>query len=104
MNSSVFSVINETDKVVAQKRLSNGLAKILVFLEPHRDERCGVVVESTFNWYWLVDGLQQAGHAVHLVNTVPIPARMSMGSAAVCILWPLTRARSPRFAPAHGCT
>ena len=28
----------------------------------------GVVVESTYNWYWLVDGLQAAGHRVHLAN------------------------------------
>jgi transposase len=32
----------------------------------------GIVVESTFNWYWLVDGLQQAGYAVHLANTTAI--------------------------------
>ncbi|GFO56766.1 hypothetical protein GMSM_37730 [Geomonas sp. Red276] len=28
----------------------------------------GVVVESTYNWYWLVDGLMAAGFAVHLAN------------------------------------
>jgi transposase len=32
----------------------------------------GVVVESTFNWYWLVDGLQAAGFKVHLANTTAI--------------------------------
>jgi transposase len=26
-------------------------------------------VESTFNWYWLVDGLMDAGYSVKLVNT-----------------------------------
>ncbi len=26
------------------------------------------MVESTFNWYWLVDGLQNAGYKVHLAN------------------------------------
>lgn len=29
----------------------------------------GVAVESTYNWYWLVDGLQDEGMSVHLVNT-----------------------------------
>ena len=29
----------------------------------------GIAVESTFNWYWLVDGLMDAGYRVHLVNT-----------------------------------
>lgn len=26
-------------------------------------------MESTFNWYWLVDGLMDAGHRAHLTNT-----------------------------------
>ena len=30
------------------------------------------MVESTFNWYWLVDGLQAAGFKVHLANTTAI--------------------------------
>lgn len=29
-------------------------------------------MESTFNWYWLVDGLQDAGYRVHLVNTAAV--------------------------------
>lgn len=29
----------------------------------------GLVVESTYNWYWLVDGLRTAGYRVHLANT-----------------------------------
>ena len=28
----------------------------------------GVVVESTYNWYWLVDGLMDEGYQVHLAN------------------------------------
>jgi transposase len=32
----------------------------------------GVAVESTYNWYWLVDGLQDAGFTVHLVNTTAV--------------------------------
>jgi len=31
-----------------------------------------VVVESTYNWYWLVDGLQEAGFKVHLANPAAI--------------------------------
>jgi transposase len=32
----------------------------------------GIVVESTCNWYWLVDGLMEQGHRVHLANTAAI--------------------------------
>lgn len=28
------------------------------------------MVESTYNWYWLVDGLKDAGFDVKLANTV----------------------------------
>lgn len=71
-NNSVVSVIDETDRVVAEKRLPNDLARILAFLAPWQGELAGVVVESTFNWYWLVDGLQAAGCVVHLANTTAI--------------------------------
>jgi transposase len=38
-------------------------------LEPFRDQLKGLVVESTYNWYWLVDGLMDAGYGcVHLAN------------------------------------
>ena len=71
-NNSVVTVIDENDRIMGEKRLPNDLAKILAFLEPWREELAGVVVESTFNWYWLVDGLQAAGFKMHLANTVAI--------------------------------
>jgi transposase len=40
----------------------------LAALESYRSELAGIAVESTYNWYWLVDGLQAAGYAVHLAN------------------------------------
>jgi hypothetical protein len=54
--NSVVSVIDEEDHVVAEKRLPNDLEKIIGFIKPWQSEYAGVVVESTFNWYWLVCG------------------------------------------------
>jgi transposase len=71
-NNSVVTVTDDADRVVAEKRLPNDLPKILAFLAPWKAELAGVVVESTFNWYWLVDGLQAAGFIVHLANTTAI--------------------------------
>jgi transposase len=71
-NNSVVVMIDETDHVVGQKRLPNDLTKIVGFLARWKDELAGVAVESTYNWYWLVDGLQDAGFRVHLANTVAI--------------------------------
>src|SRR5687768_6618630 len=71
-NNSVVVVSDEEDRIVFQQRLPNDLAVILKALEPHREALVGVVVESTYNWYWLVDGLQGAGYRVHLAHTVAI--------------------------------
>jgi transposase len=71
-NNSVVAIIDDADRVVAQKRLPNDVTKIVGFLARWQDEMAGVVVESTYNWYWLVDGLQDAGLHVHLANTAAI--------------------------------
>jgi transposase len=52
--------------------VANDAAAILALLAAHRDDLVGVVVESTYNWYWLVDALQAAGYRVHLANTAAI--------------------------------
>src|SRR5258705_13686458 len=65
-NNSVVVVSDEEDRIVFNRRLPNDLAQILAALEPHQHELAGVVIESTYNWYWLVDGLMDAGCRGHL--------------------------------------
>ena len=43
-------------------------AKIIAALAPYQHDITGVVVESTYNWYWLVDRLMEEGYKVHLAN------------------------------------
>jgi transposase len=69
-NNSVVVIIDEADQVIVNRRCRNDLSKIASFLAPHQAELAGVVVESTFNWYWLVDGLMALGYEVKLANTV----------------------------------
>ena len=64
--SSCYSM--EQDQVIYQRRLSNHLPEILEPIAPYQADIQGVVVESTYNWYWLVDGLMEAGYRVHLAN------------------------------------
>ena len=71
-NNSLVTVIDEEDRVLGERRLPNDLATILAFLSPWREELVGVVVESTYNWYWVVDGLQAAGYKVHLAHCTAI--------------------------------
>src|SRR5919204_2530812 len=71
-NNSVVVLLNEQDQVIYEKRLPNHLPAILEPLRLHQGEIEGVVVESTYNWYWLVDGLMEAGYRVHLANPAAI--------------------------------
>jgi transposase len=71
-NNCVVVVTDECDQMLYRQRLPNELPAILAALEPHRTDLVGVVVESTFNWYWLVDGLMTASYCVHLANTSAI--------------------------------
>jgi len=61
-------VSDEEDRIVFNKRLPNDLAQNRAVLEPHRPDLAGVVVESTYNWYWLVDGLMDTGYQVLLAH------------------------------------
>jgi transposase len=51
-----------------EKKLRNDPNLILAALNPFREDIAGVVVESTFNWYWAVDPLIEEGYKVHLAN------------------------------------
>jgi transposase len=70
-NNSVVVVIEAEDRVLDQKRLRHELGEILRTFAPYRENLQGIVVESTDNWYWLVDGLMAAGYRVHCT----LPAR-----------------------------
>ena len=54
--------------------MPNDLKLIVQTMEPFRKHLAGIAIESTFNWYWLVDGLMDAGYKVHLAN----PSKMQM--------------------------
>lgn len=71
-NNSVVALSDEDDRIIYRKRLPNDLGIVLQGLAPYRDQIVGVVVESTYNWYWLVDGLMDAGYEVHLANPTAI--------------------------------
>ena len=67
-SNNYVGIINEEDQRLYQKRLPNQVEHILQALEPFKESMEGVVVESTYNWYWLVDGLQERGYKMHLAN------------------------------------
>lgn len=71
--NSVLVVLDEADRVCFQQRLRNELGRILEALAPFYETVQGIAVESTYNWYWLVDGLMDAGYRVHLAHVPALP-------------------------------
>ena len=68
-NNGYYGIVDQTGKRLFSKRLPNSLPVVLEALEPFREGLAdGVVVESTFNWYWLVDGLNENGYRPRLAN------------------------------------
>jgi len=72
-NNSVVAVLDESDRTIYEKRLPNDLATIIHVLCIYQAELAACVVESTYNWYWLVDGLMAAGFPVQLAHTSALP-------------------------------
>jgi transposase len=67
--NTYLGILDGNFKRVFKKRVANDLGLILNTLEPFRDDLRGIAVESTYNWYWLVDGLMDAGYGyIHLAN------------------------------------
>lgn len=71
-NNVCCSLMDGEYQIVFERRLPNDLGAVLEALAPYRERLAGIAVESTFNWYWLVDGLQAQKYPTRLAN----PARM----------------------------
>ena len=71
-NNCVVVLVDEESREILRKRIDNDLSKMIALLEHYQSDITGLVVESTYNWYWLVDGLMAAGFKVHLANTAAI--------------------------------
>lgn len=72
-NNCVLAIIDGDDELKLRRKLPNDINAIRRALAPYRDEIVGIVVESTYNWYWLVDGLEETGYTLYLANTAAVP-------------------------------
>lgn len=71
-SNSYLSVIDEEGKKKLEKKLANNAEAIASVLNPYKKKIAAVAVESTYNWYWLVDLLIAKGYDVHLANPAAI--------------------------------
>ena len=71
-NNLMIGVMNQDGTRVAHRKLDCDFGAVLRFLDPFKAQFQSLAVESTFNWYWLVDGLRQRGYAIDLANPAKI--------------------------------
>jgi len=71
-NNHVIAIQDSAHNRVHRKKLVNDLEKTKRYLAPFADRIRAITVESTFNWYWLVDGLMEAGYDVRLAHPAAI--------------------------------
>jgi transposase len=71
-NNNFLGIIDGQGRRVFKKRLPNDPQLVREVFEPYKEEIVGIVVESTYNWYWMVDALMDEGYRVHLANPAAI--------------------------------
>ncbi|MCX6930222.1 MAG: IS110 family transposase, partial [Verrucomicrobia bacterium] len=67
-NNVVIGVMDLDGQRLASRKLPRELKEVVKFLAPYRKRLEQVAVESTYNWYWLVDGLRALNYPVVLAN------------------------------------
>jgi hypothetical protein len=68
----MVGIVDREGKRLAHQKLPCELKRIGEFLAPFKDRLERLAVESTYNWYWLVDGLQAQGYPVVLAKPAKI--------------------------------
>lgn len=71
-NNLVIGIVNQEGRRLKHQKLDCDLQEVVRFLEPFKPRLNSLAVESTFNWYWLVDGLRAQSYPVVLANPAQI--------------------------------
>src|SRR6266851_5396571 len=68
LHSNNVGIVDTDGKRLASRKMPCELKEVVKFLAPYKKRLERVAVESTYNWYWLVDGLQALRYPVVLAN------------------------------------
>lgn len=71
-NNVMIGIVDQDGKRIAHQKVECDLSKVAGFLKPYQKRLEKVAVESTYNWYWLVDGLSGLGYPMVLANPAKI--------------------------------
>lgn len=80
-NNVYVTLMDPFRKMVAERRISNDLQAITDWLKPYRERIKRLAVESTYNWYWIVDGLKAVGYDIRLANPVKMQENIGLKEA-----------------------
>jgi len=71
-NNLMLALVDRKGQRLFHKKVDCDLNGVEQALSPYRKRIDTIAVESTFNWYWLVDGLQDCGYKTVLANPAGI--------------------------------
>ena len=71
-NNLLIGLVDQDGQRLKHHKLACDLQLVDAFLAPYKPQLKSLAVESTYNWYWLVDGLRARGYPVVLANPAAI--------------------------------
>jgi transposase len=71
-NNVMIGIVDQDGQRLKHQKLPCDIREIEKFLRPYKSRIKGIAVESTYNWYWLVDGLRAKNYPVVLANPAKI--------------------------------
>jgi len=71
-NNLVIGIVDQHGRRLNHQKLDCELQQVDAFLAPFKPRLKSLAVESTYNWYWLVDGLRARSYPVVLANPAQI--------------------------------
>jgi len=71
-NNLMIGIVDQDGKRLKHQKLDCELEEVRRFLKPFQAHLKSLAVESTYNWYWLVDGLRALSYPVSLANPAQI--------------------------------
>jgi transposase len=79
-NNLMIGIVDQNGKRLKHQKVACDLQQVVGVLAPYKARLKSVAVESTYNWYWLVDGLKALSYPVVLAN----PAGIEQYSGIKC--------------------
>jgi transposase len=71
-NNLVIGIVDQDGRRLKHQKLDCNIQEVERFLSPFKPRLKSIAVESTYNWYWLVDGLRALSYPVLLANPAQI--------------------------------